>query len=111
LALSVCSFVHAVPQRFGAAAVGHWHVPPVHVSYDGHAMAHVPQWFESVARVAHVPSQFVWPAAQPVAHAYAPASDGVHTGVAPVHATAHPPQLDFEEKSVAHPVPASAQSP
>ncbi len=112
LALSVCSFVQAVPQRSGSAAVGHWHVPLVHTSYDGHAIAHVPQWFESDERVAHVPSQFVWPAVHPFAHAYAPASpDAVHTGVVPVQLTAHPPQFDFEEKSVAHPVPASAQSP
>jgi hypothetical protein len=111
LALSVCLFVQAPLQRSGSAAVGHWQVPFWQVSYDGHAMTHVPQWFESDVRRAHVPPQFVWPPVHPVAHANAPASEGVHTGVGSVQLTPHPPQLDFEERSVAHPVPASAQSP
>ncbi len=109
-ALSVCLFVHAVPQKSGAAVVGHWQVPPLHCCDDGQAVAHDPQWVESVITLVHVPVQFVWSAPQLLAHPLTPASDGAHSGVIPLHITPHPPQFDGDESAVPHPVPASAQS-
>ena len=102
--------MHAVPHASGAAVVGHLQLPPWHVCDDGHAVAHVPQWVESVIRLEQVLLQLVSPALQPLAHAETPASDGAHTGVAPMHVTPHPPQLDDDVSAVPHPVPASAQS-
>lgn len=68
-ALSVCKLVQELPQRFGAADVGHWQRPAWHTCAEGHAVVHAPQWAESFVRSEQVPLQSISPEAHELEHA------------------------------------------
>jgi hypothetical protein len=71
-------------------------------------LVHVPQWFESEVRSAHVPEQSVYP----VRHWY-PHLPAAHVGYAPegaVHTLPHPPQFEISP-SVGMQVPLHAEYP
>jgi hypothetical protein len=85
------------------------HPPPEHLVPAGHDVPHVPQFFESLVRSAHLPLQFVVADGQTSVHAGPPASERPHTSPLS-HATPHVPQLVGDCSNVAHPLPVLAQS-
>jgi hypothetical protein len=68
LALSVCTFVHTVPQRLGVAD-GQVQVPAWQLCAAGQTLPQMPQLLGSDESVVQLPLQLAWPVAQPVAQA------------------------------------------
>jgi hypothetical protein len=109
LALSVFALTQAPEQSVWP--VGQTQAPPEQIWVARHALPHLPQLSLSLASDAQVPVQLVRPAAHPLPHEARPASGWPHTGVAPLQATAHAPQLVADVNVVGQPAPVLLQSP
>jgi hypothetical protein len=112
-ALSVLRFTHVVPHSVNPAAQPH--TPAEQACIGPHACPHVPQFAESVARVASQPSTAMWlQSPKPAAHdttVHVPvAHEGDPFGM--LHGVRHAPQLTVDSSSVSHPLVAMpSQSP
>lgn len=97
---------HAPPQLWKPASQVNAHAPAPQrtcpLGTFAHAWPHVPQFCASVITSAHVPVQFIRPAAQPLVQLAVPPVVE-HTGVAPLQAALHALQLVLVPRAVSQP--------
>ena len=106
---------HIAPQRWNPVSHATPHAPAVHVArpFVGavHTVVHEPQWFGSVASVAHEVPHNIAPAAQLATQLATPAFD-TQSGVVPLHVLPHVPQVVATSRRASHPfVLMPSQSP
>ena len=115
LALSVVLSTQALPHKLSDPPQALPQAPPSQVAVPSEGATHpapqAPQFCGSVMTFAHVPLQFISPTGQDSVHANAPPLTRAQRVVVPPQTAPHRAQLDDDCSDVAHPVPASEQSP